>query len=228
MKGYVALILSGCIKRPKVRLLTIRRRAKARHALPVGRKMKNFFVSTFVLFVASGLLAGQAAADYTVTCHHDLPGSAERRRDVVTVKGATTLAQACAILRSDPLYGEYNWRTCVATDGQGTCANPGGGPPTGGTGPGGGPPTGGIGMPPSPPIGPVSVEPNINRPGLDYASVPLSQADIRLCSSMCERDPRCAAYTYVHPGYQGPNAMCWLKSQVPQPVSHPCCISGVR
>jgi hypothetical protein len=83
-------------------------------------------------------------------------------------------------------------------------------------------------MPPSPPIGPVSTEPSINRPGLDYATVPLAQPDVRLCSTMCERDPKCTAYTYVNPGYQAAYAVCWLKSQVPPPVSDPCCISGTR
>jgi hypothetical protein len=192
--------------------------------------MRTLFCAVF----ASGcLFAGEAAADWTVACHHDLPGAAEKQLDKVVVPGANSLAQACEALRNDPLYGDYNWRTCVdATDQQGTCANPATpGPGTGTPGspgpstPGPGP---GPGMPPSPPIGPVSTEPNINRQGFDYATIPLAQPDVRLCSTMCERDPRCAAYTYVNPGYQAAYAVCWLKSQVPAPVSDPCCISGMR
>jgi len=84
------------------------------------------------------------------------------------------------------------------------------------------------GMPPSPPIGPVSVEVNVNRPGQDYASFAVPQADVGLCQSACERDARCTAYTYVHAGQPGSVAQCWLKSSAPPPVSDACCISGMR
>ena len=42
------------------------------------------------------------------------------------------------------------------------------------------------------------------------------------------RDARCVAFTYVNPNVQGPNARCWLKNAVPNPVANPCCTSGVK
>jgi hypothetical protein len=99
-------------------------------------------------------------------------------------------------------------------------------PPTGNTA--APPPALPLGMPPSPPIGPVSVEPGIDRPGEDYDHFAVPDADPKQCSAACETDHRCAAYTYVRPGLQGPDAICWLKASVPQPVQNECCISGKR
>jgi PAN domain len=39
---------------------------------------------------------------------------------------------------------------------------------------------------------------------------------------------RCAAWSYVQPGVQGPRARCWLKTLVPHPVDNPNVISGVK
>jgi hypothetical protein len=84
------------------------------------------------------------------------------------------------------------------------------------------------GMPPSPPIGPVSVEPGVDRPGADYEHFAMPDDDPKRCSAACENDHRCAAYTYVRPGFQGPDAICWLKASVPQSIQNNCCISGKR
>jgi hypothetical protein len=84
------------------------------------------------------------------------------------------------------------------------------------------------GLPPSPPIGPTSLEPNVARPGADYVEYQLPQPNVELCRSACDNDARCHAYTYAHPGMRGPNAVCWLKSAVPPPVTNTCCISGKR
>jgi hypothetical protein len=178
--------------------------------------------------VAFLLLAGPALADVTLICLTDLPGGGDRRRDAVTVRGAETLAQACQALRGDPQFAEYNWRTCVGPGGVGSCANPGDVSVPGPGTPPGPPPGPGPGMPPSPPIGPLSREPNIDRSGQDYARFALGQPDVEQCRLTCERDSRCAAYTYVHPGIQGPTAICWLKSAVPPPSANSCCISGTR
>ncbi len=72
------------------------------------------------------------------------------------------------------------------------------------------------------------VEPNRDRPGMDYRNFDLSEARPELCQTACESDPRCKAYTYVKPGVQGPQARCWLKSGVPNAVANECCISGVK
>lgn len=74
----------------------------------------------------------------------------------------------------------------------------------------------------------VSWEPGINRPGSDYRNFTLASDQPGLCARQCERERRCAAYTYVKPGIQGRDARCWLKHSVPQPVSDHCCVSGVK
>ena len=84
------------------------------------------------------------------------------------------------------------------------------------------------GMPPSPPYGPTSLEPNTNRPGGDFSNFALPQPYAELCRSACDRDRQCVAYTYVNPGVQGANAMCWLKSVASPPVADACCTSGAR
>lgn len=65
----------------------------------------------------------------------------------------------------------------------------------------------------------AQLERNTDRPGSDYSSFDLPAADPQMCASRCEQDGRCRAFTYVSPGIQGPNARCWLKDQIPNPVS---------
>lgn len=74
----------------------------------------------------------------------------------------------------------------------------------------------------------VSLEPDTNRPGMDYRSLDLEDARPELCRQACERDEKCRAYTYIKPGIQGPRARCWLKSGVPTPQKGACCVSGVK
>jgi len=72
-------------------------------------------------------------------------------------------------------------------------------------------------------------EPNTDRPGMNYNSVVLQQADSNKCKNLCRQDPQCRAYTYVPPGVQMPgNAVCWLKNGVPAPVPGPGLVSGVK
>jgi len=77
-------------------------------------------------------------------------------------------------------------------------------------------------------IGPVTLEPNTDRPGSDYTDFDLHSPEAELCRAACAYDARCRAFTYVQPGYQGPRPRCWLKSSVPPPGSHACCVSGVK
>jgi hypothetical protein len=74
--------------------------------------------------------------------------------------------------------------------------------------------------------GPVEV--SIDRPGGDYRSFELaSDPTGESCKKACEAENRCRAWTYVRPGYLGPAARCYLKSQIKKPRRKPCCLSGV-
>lgn len=70
---------------------------------------------------------------------------------------------------------------------------------------------------------------NQNIPGGDYKNIELKPGEpCEKCMEECLKDPNCKAYTYVKPGVQGPNAMCWLKSSVSNIVNDTNCISGVK
>src|SRR5262245_33583682 len=69
---------------------------------------------------------------------------------------------------------------------------------------------------------------NVNRPGSDYRSFEMVTPSPETCQSTCMNEPQCAAFTYVNPGVQGPNARCWLKSAAPQPLNDGCCVSGTK
>jgi hypothetical protein len=74
------------------------------------------------------------------------------------------------------------------------------------------------------------IEKNTDRPGKDYKVFYLYGTDEAInvsdCRSACTKDPKCSAWTYVKPGYQGTKGRCYLKSEVPKPVSKKCCYSG--
>ncbi len=74
----------------------------------------------------------------------------------------------------------------------------------------------------------VTAEPNVDRPGLDYRRLAMPGQAPADCRRACLADPRCRAYTYVRPGFQGRRAWCWLKHGVPRPVERRCCVSGVK
>jgi hypothetical protein len=82
----------------------------------------------------------------------------------------------------------------------------------------------------APPIPTLStdMEPDTDRPGMDYKDFDLSASDPELCRSACFGEAQCLAYTYVKPGAQGAAAHCWLKSGVPPAQPNACCISGVK
>ncbi|MEM9061485.1 MAG: PAN domain-containing protein [Pseudomonadota bacterium] len=74
----------------------------------------------------------------------------------------------------------------------------------------------------------TSYEENIDRPGGDYTSLRLGSAEATACQKLCSEDQRCLAWTYVAPGYQEADAVCWLKNTVPQGTRKDiCCTSGV-
>ena len=73
-----------------------------------------------------------------------------------------------------------------------------------------------------------ALEPNTDRPGMDYTSFDLPTADPSLCEQACNGDPNCLAFTYVNPGVQGASARCWLKNGIPTAIPATCCDSGVK
>jgi hypothetical protein len=75
---------------------------------------------------------------------------------------------------------------------------------------------------------PAAAQVNFDRPGGDYASVPISSGDPADCALMCERDRRCRAWSFNYPTVLESVAVCWLKSTVPARVAGNCCVSGVR
>lgn len=77
-------------------------------------------------------------------------------------------------------------------------------------------------------IGPA-MEDRTDRAGADYRRFPLSERAPAACQQACRDDPgTCRAWTYVRPGVQGPQAICYLKKEMPAPTANGCCISGVE
>jgi uncharacterized coiled-coil protein SlyX len=74
----------------------------------------------------------------------------------------------------------------------------------------------------------VTLEPATDRMGSDYNGFALDAADPQQCRQACAADTKCKAYTYVKPGVQGPQAMCFLKSAAAPATASDCCTSGVR
>ncbi len=67
-----------------------------------------------------------------------------------------------------------------------------------------------------------------DRPGGDYASVPIRSGDPAACAARCEREGRCQAWSFSYPATARADAICWLKAQVTPRVENSCCTSGVR
>jgi len=68
---------------------------------------------------------------------------------------------------------------------------------------------------------------NFDLPGWDYRRFELDQPNAGQCMESCRQDGNCISWTYVHPGRQGPRAVCYLKNGFPGYVPRSeCCISG--
>jgi hypothetical protein len=65
-----------------------------------------------------------------------------------------------------------------------------------------------------------------DRLGGDYFAFDVKIDHIEDCETACKADGKCAAWTYVKPGYRGPQAKCYLKSVVPALSDNPYCVSG--
>ena len=73
----------------------------------------------------------------------------------------------------------------------------------------------------------TTVEERTNRSGGDYRRFE-APGGLDECRRACDDDAACQAYTFVRPGIQSPDGMCWLKSSVPEPAADDCCTSGVK
>jgi hypothetical protein len=69
---------------------------------------------------------------------------------------------------------------------------------------------------------------NRDRPGNDYDSFNPPTANAVHCKNACQGDVNCTAWTYVRPGIEGPQPVCYLKNPTPAQVVDTCCISGVK
>lgn len=72
----------------------------------------------------------------------------------------------------------------------------------------------------------MKAEDHTNRPGLDFKN--FETDGWAVCESACAHEERCAAWTHVKRGIQGPVGRCWLKTGVPNPVGEQNRISGVK
>ncbi|HEX2655578.1 MAG TPA: PAN domain-containing protein [Xanthobacteraceae bacterium] len=74
----------------------------------------------------------------------------------------------------------------------------------------------------------VQAQAGFDRPGEDYARIPIRPGDPVVCAGFCDRDPRCRSWSFAYPPGPGAIAMCWLKAKVPPRIAQPCCTSGVK
>ncbi len=73
----------------------------------------------------------------------------------------------------------------------------------------------------------TSLELDIDRGGQDYRTFEMQDARPEVCREACFNESnRCKSFTYVKPGFQGPNARCYLKSGIPSPTLNSNAISG--
>lgn len=66
-----------------------------------------------------------------------------------------------------------------------------------------------------------------DRPGSDYRHDPIAGAAVD-CEKRCDVDGNCLAWTWVKPGVQNAQAMCWLKNAVPPAVKNENATSGIK
>ena len=69
---------------------------------------------------------------------------------------------------------------------------------------------------------------NTDRFGSDYHYFFMDGYDATPCMQACVDDSNCVSYSYVLPGYQGDQGVCYLKNDAPDEYYNECCISGLR
>lgn len=74
----------------------------------------------------------------------------------------------------------------------------------------------------------TTYENNTDRPGMDYKHFSIKNSPPAACQQACLNDiMKCKAWTWVAPGVQGPDAVCWLKNGVSYHQQSNTCVSGV-
>ena len=68
----------------------------------------------------------------------------------------------------------------------------------------------------------------IDRPGSDIGNVVLTTPNPAQCQQQCTDNASCQSWTFVKPGVQGPNAVCYIKGGVPTEQANACCTSGIK
>lgn len=76
--------------------------------------------------------------------------------------------------------------------------------------------------------GPLRAQLGYDRPGGDYAHIPIASGDPTVCALRCEHDKSCRSWSFAYPTVSGGSAICSLKREVRPPVRSSCCVSGVR
>jgi hypothetical protein len=72
-------------------------------------------------------------------------------------------------------------------------------------------------------------EPSTSRPGANFKTIKLQEANSTLCLKACARNLRCKAWTYRSPkAISGDPPLCHLKYQVPHKKTDSCCTSGTK
>ena len=61
----------------------------------------------------------------------------------------------------------------------------------------------------------------------DAEKKPIEEENKKECQNTCAKEDKCKSWTYVKPGIQGKNAICWLKNAVANLSTNSCCTSGV-
>jgi hypothetical protein len=69
--------------------------------------------------------------------------------------------------------------------------------------------------------------PGVDLPGSDYSSKPIAGTAVD-CADACALDGKCVAWTWVKPGIQNTQAMCWLKNAVPSQTPNANVTSGIK
>lgn len=79
------------------------------------------------------------------------------------------------------------------------------------------------------PTGPGNnyLEEDTDRYGSDFQRVEMGAPDPWACRTACVNNGACQTFTYVKPGVQGPNPICYLKNAAPAPTPNACCVSGM-
>jgi hypothetical protein len=75
---------------------------------------------------------------------------------------------------------------------------------------------------------PAGAQAGFDRPGGDYSNFVVRSGDPAACAARCDREQRCAAWSFSYPRTAASAAVCWLKHEVTPRVEDGCCVSSVK